>query len=130
MTDTAQWLLSAATASGILGWLIYSLSTNLKNQKTMDNNKQSYQDKINGMDPEKAAIIAQALSRYEPIVPPAACGDNCTSFEIAELLGDITTLQTAEVGSVMVRLGYYLHLNSYKGYEWSMRQVYPMTYTD
>lgn len=139
MTDTAQWLLNAAIAAGIILWLIYTLLTNSKKQTTMCNKQsyqdkiQSYQDKINGIingtievegvSPEKAAIIAQALAKYEPIVPPAACGDNATSYEIAELLSDITTLQTTEVGSVMIRLGYHLHLNAYKGYEWSMRNT-------
>lgn len=136
MTDNVKWLLNTAIAIVILGWLIYTIffSSNIKKQTTMDN-KQSYQDKINGIingkievegvSPEKAAIIAQALAKYEPIVPPAACGDNATSYEIAELLSDITTLQTTEVGSVMIRLGYHLHLNIYKGYEWSMRNTTP-----
>lgn len=136
MTDNVKWLLNTAIAIVILGWLIYTIffSSNIKKQTTMDN-KQSYQDKINGIingkievegvSPDKAAIIAQALAKYEPIVPPAACGDNATSYEIAELLSDITTLQTTEVGSVMIRLGYHLHLNIYKGYEWSMRNTTP-----
>ena len=136
MTDNVKWLLNTAIAIVILGWLIYTIffSSNIKKQTTMDN-KQSYQDKINGIingkievegvSPDKAAIIAQALAKYEPIVPPAACGDNATSYEIAELLSDITTLQTTEVGSVMIRLGYHLHLNIYKGYEWSMRITTP-----
>lgn len=136
MTDNVKWLLNTAIAIVILGWLIYTIffSSNIKKQTTMDN-KQTYQDKINGIingkievegvSPDKAAIIAQALAKYEPIVPPAACGDNATSYEIAELLSDITTLQTTEVGSVMIRLGYHLHLNIYKGYEWSMRNTTP-----
>ena len=134
MTGNVKWLLNAAIAAGIILWLIYTILTNSKKQTTMDN-KQSYQDKINGIingkievegvSPDKAAIIAQALAKYEPIVPPAACGDNATSYEIAELLSDITTLQTTEVGSVMIRLGYHLHLNIYKGYEWSMRNTTP-----
>lgn len=70
--------------------------------------------------PATAPIVAMFAERYMPVIPPADSPDNMTSYEIAEALEDVCALSVTDVALVMQHLGYRLHLNGYRGYEWAM----------
>lgn len=70
--------------------------------------------------PVNAPIVAMFAAQYRPVVPPADCGDNMTSFEIVQVLDDTCALSTQDVALTMVFLGYRLNVNHLKGYEWAM----------
>ncbi len=72
---------------------------------------------------ETAPVVAMFLAGFEPVLPPAASPDNMTSLEIAQALEDTCSLTTSDVAAVMVRLGYRLNVNDYRGLEWAMRAV-------
>lgn len=95
-------------------------------------NTQEYLDRINlviergeGTEhlPATAPVIAMFAVNYRPLVPADESGDNMTSAEIADLLEDTCSLSLTDVAVVMAHLGYRLHVNAYRGHEWSMAAV-------
>ena len=71
--------------------------------------------------PPVAPVVAMFAQDFRPVLPPAAGGDNMTSYEIVQTLEDTAGMTTQEVALVMTFLGYRLHVNDYKGHEWAMR---------
>lgn len=83
--------------------------------------------------PPMAPVVAMFLERYRPADPytqPEYPNDNMTSYEIAELLEDTAAIPVSDIALVMTTLGYRLHRNEYKGYEWAMTEVTPRPQAD
>ena len=73
------------------------------------------------------ACLAMFLRYYRPADPDEQQGDdttatdNMTSREIRDTLEDICDISLSEVAETMIYLGYRLHINELRGYEWAMR---------
>ena len=70
--------------------------------------------------PATAPVVAMFAGNFMPSDPPTATGDNMTSLEIVAALEDTCQLSVTVVALVMTYLGYRLHVNEYRGHEWSM----------
>lgn len=85
---------------------------------------------INGIEipehlPATAPVVAMFAERFMPVTPPAESPGNMTSYEIMETLEDVCAVSVTDVALVMQYLGYRLHLNGYRGYEWAMAEYDP-----
>ena len=73
--------------------------------------------------PATAPVVAMFAGNFMPSDPSAASGDNMTSLEIVAALEDTCQLSVTDVALVMTYLGFRLHVNEYRGHEWSMTAV-------
>lgn len=75
--------------------------------------------------PGKNAVLAMYLADYRPVIPTRTDSVNMTSKEIIDALEDMAQLDTDSVAWAMTFLGYRMHVNDYRGLEWSMRPMDP-----
>ena len=73
--------------------------------------------------PLTAPVVAMLMEQYRPVIPPEPSTENCTSFEIVQILEDTCALSTEDVARTMVFLGYRLAINELKGLEWAMAHI-------